>query len=134
VQLQPLVTSFLEGEGFSYERAGALVRVDGVGQGFTVVVRADDDDAVLTIYAVSTLAVPEERRQAVMELVTRVGFDLRVGSFDLDLDDGELRFRTAVDFEGVEPSVGLLKNAFYTAVATMRRYLPEVAAVVAGRR
>jgi hypothetical protein len=39
---------------------------------------------------------PADRRPAIMELLTRINFDLAVGCFELDLADGEIRFRTSI--------------------------------------
>jgi hypothetical protein len=39
---------------------------------------------------------PADHRTVIMELLTRINFDLAVGCFELDLADGEIRFRTSI--------------------------------------
>jgi hypothetical protein len=43
--------------------------------------------------------VPEHRRSAVIEALTRINYQLIYGSFEMDLADGEIRFRTVVEAE-----------------------------------
>jgi hypothetical protein len=76
--------------------------------------------------------VPEERRAAAMELVTRANWGLPVGNFELDLDTGELNFKTSVDLEDVEPSDALLRHLVLTNVYTFDQYRPAIEAVVRG--
>jgi hypothetical protein len=129
--------SFLKSEQLPFEEAGAdLWRVAGTAPGdeWMVVVQCGDDDvvSVFSVYAVSTAAVPPDQRARVMELVTRINYGLQAGCFELDVDDGELRTRASVDFEGATASASLVRNVFFIAVALMQRYLPAVVAVIDG--
>lgn len=58
------------------------------------------DDGYMTICRVPILAVAEYRDE-VMRYLTMVNFNLRVGNFDLDLDDGEIAFRTFTCYDGM---------------------------------
>ncbi|MDE3175249.1 MAG: YbjN domain-containing protein [Pseudomonadota bacterium] len=69
---------------------------------------------------------PEPRRAAMQELLTRANFGMFVGAFELDLDDGEIRFKTAVDFRGDRLSAALVRNAVETNWLTMTRHLPAM--------
>ncbi len=54
----------------------------------------------VAIYSAIPINVPEERRLAAAELITRANYGLRLGNFELDFSDGELRFKTSIDVEG----------------------------------
>ena len=71
-------------------------------------------------------------RLAVAEYITRANYGLRIGNFELDFDDGEVRYKSSLDFESVELTPGLIRNTIYPAVQTMDRYLPGVLSVVFG--
>ena len=77
--------------------------------------------------------VPEERRAAVGELLARINYGLIVGNFEIDLTDGEVRFKASVDFGGGEPSVALLKPLVATSLAQFDRWLPALRAVAGGQ-
>lgn len=76
--------------------------------------------------------VPEARRGAVCELLTRINYALRIGNFEMDLRDGELLFRTAVDVEGGELTPQMVDSLVGTGYFTFERYFPAIMRVVYG--
>jgi hypothetical protein len=91
----------------------------------------EDEDRVI-FYSLYPEPVPEEGRTAVAELFTRVNFGLLIGNFELDLSDGEARYRTSIDVEGAELTDALLRQLVYANVAAMDHFLPAISAVAAG--
>jgi hypothetical protein len=85
-------------------------------------------------YACSPLPVPEEKRAEMGEFINRGNFGMRIGNFEMDLADGEVRYKSSVDFEGFEPSPVLFKNTIYPAVNMMDKYLPGIMAVLSGAK
>jgi hypothetical protein len=55
---------------------------------------------------------------------------MRIGNFEMDFEDGEVRFRTSIDFEGQGLSYALVSNHVYPNVWMMDRYLPGLFAIV----
>lgn len=85
-------------------------------------------------YCVATVHVPEELRLAVAEYITRANYGLRIGNFEMDYGDGEVRYKSSLDFEGVTLTPTLIRNTIYPAVTTMDRYLPGLMKVIYGGR
>jgi hypothetical protein len=85
-------------------------------------------------YAVSTIKVPEESRMAVAEFITRANYGLRIGNFELDYSDGEVRYKSSLDLEGEALAPNLIRNALYPAVQTMDSYLAGLMKVSFGGR
>ena len=83
-------------------------------------------------YVVMPVRVPANMRVTVAEYITRANYGLRIGNFEMDFDDGEVRYKSSLDFEGVELTTGLIRNAIYPAVQTMDRYLPGLLSVIFG--
>jgi hypothetical protein len=83
-------------------------------------------------YVVMPVRAPANMRVAVAEYLTRANYGLRIGNFEMDFDDGEVRYKSSLDFEGVELTSGLIRNAIYPAVQTMDRYLPGLLSVIFG--
>ncbi|MHB8646935.1 MAG: YbjN domain-containing protein [Thermomicrobiales bacterium] len=95
-------------------------------------VHAQDRDVQLLIYSVMIGAVPAERRPAVAEFLTRVNYYMAIGNFEMDYDEGEIRYKTSVDVEGDRLSVAMARRLFKTNVATMDLFLPGIEAVIRG--
>ncbi len=85
---------------------------------------------VLVCFTRCPFDAPPERLGAVAELVTRINHGLRVGNFELDLDGGEVRFRNALDFSGVELTGRLALNVLLPCAFTLDRFLPAFDALV----
>ncbi len=93
-------------------------------------IRADLEQFIF--YVVMPVRAPAHMRAAVAEFITRANYGLRIGNFELDFDDGEVRYKSSIDFEGLQLTAGLIRNTMYPAVQTMDRYLPGVLAVIFG--
>lgn len=85
-------------------------------------------------YVIAPVKAPEEVRDAVAEYITRANFGLRIGNFEMDYSDGEVRYKSSIDFEDEELTPGLIKHAIYPAVHTLDFYLPGLLAVMYGNK
>ncbi|MCD4738827.1 MAG: YbjN domain-containing protein [Anaerolineae bacterium] len=83
-------------------------------------------------YVMVPIKAPEEKRLACAEFVTRVNYGLRIGNFELDLSDGEVRYKSSLDFENETLTYNLIEVAIYPAVKTTDRYLPGLMKVIYG--
>ncbi len=87
---------------------------------------------ICLLYVVAPNRVPQSRRQAVAEFVARANYGLILGCFELDMEDGEVRYRYGVDVEDSELSPAMAKNMIYSAISTMDRYYQGLMAVAYG--
>jgi len=83
-------------------------------------------------YVLCPMKADEQARPAVAEYITRANFGLRIGNLELDYEDGEVRYKSSIDFEDGELTPQLMRNAIYSAVRTMDRYLGGLFAVMYG--
>jgi hypothetical protein len=85
-------------------------------------------------YAVAPVRVPDEIRPAVAEFITRANYGMRIGNFEMDYSDGELRYKSCIDFEGETLTFNWIRHAIYPAVLTMNHYFPSLMSVIYGGR
>ncbi|MCA9489215.1 MAG: YbjN domain-containing protein [Myxococcales bacterium] len=98
----------------------------------TGIVAARRDMSILLFYAVGPERVPPERRAAVAEYMTRANFGLPMGCFEMDWEDGEVRYRTALDYEGTSLAPVQIDNLVQPAIHVSDRYLPALLQVARG--
>jgi hypothetical protein len=91
-----------------------------------------DDLDQFVFYAVAPVKAPDHARNAVAEFITRANYGLRIGNFELDFSDGEVRYKSSLDYENAALTPALLRNAIYPAVQTMDRYLRGLLEVIYG--
>jgi hypothetical protein len=94
------------------------------------IIRVDLEEFLF--YAVAPVKIQDDVRLAVSEYITRANYGLRIGNFELDYSDGEIRYKSSLDFEGQILTQQLIRNAIYPAVHTMDRYLPGLLRVSYG--
>lgn len=94
-------------------------------------VALEDQDCFL-FYSICPIRAPEELRTRVLELIARINYRLVLGRFDLDIDDGQIIFTTAINVEGDTLTPALIRNLVYANLATMDRFLPSIFALIHG--
>ena len=93
-----------------------------------------EDDKVTCVYAFP-VAAPEGVREKAGELVCRLGYKLTFGSFNIDFDNGELRYRYVMPSEELEADpMEKAQRLLYLPHAMITRYGPAFIKVVLGAR
>jgi len=88
------------------------------------------DNQVL-IYAVCPTNIPPAQRARIAEFITRANYCLILGNFEMDFNDGELRFKLAYNYDDTfPPSEEVFKKSFFTSLNMLDRYLPGIMSVV----
>ena len=67
-----------------------------------------------------------------MKFITRVNYRLVVGNFELDLSDGEVNYKTAIDCDDTCVSPEMIRNLLHTNLATFDKHLPGLEAILDG--
>jgi hypothetical protein len=83
-------------------------------------------------YSVCPAKVPEDRRKDMAQLLTFVNYSLILGNFEMDLGDGEIRYKTSLDVRNAELTPELIEPLVYTNVAVMDEHLPDIMSVATG--
>lgn len=88
-----------------------------------------------TVYAVSPIGVNEDDRtmmETMAEFICRMNFGLRNGSFDLDVRDGEIRYKSYVDSDKTVPSRAIIRNSIGIPLLMYERYSEGIVGIVFG--
>jgi hypothetical protein len=93
---------------------------------------AHEEQQQFAFYSLCPVHAPEEMRMAVAECITRANHHLIIGNFELDFEDGEIRYKTSIDVEGDRLSLALIQQMVYANLAMMDHYLPGIMAVLYG--
>ena len=99
---------------------------------WTCLAQADDEAQQVVFYSLCPVSVADEHYGAIAELILRVNDRLIIGNFELDIDQGDIRYKTSLDTEGDRLTPALMRRLVYANVHTMDTYLPGIIAVLAG--
>lgn len=131
--LDALVT-FFEDDQWEFslveERNALHIHYSGVFGTLAGVAWAREDESEFIFYSIYRKPIPANKRPAVAELITRINYGMFIGNFEMDYDDGELRYKTSVDIEDGELTSNLIRPIVYLNFNRMDKYLPAIQAVV----
>lgn len=99
---------------------------------FDCFVVAREDAGILAVYAQPELAIPEDSVREAALLIAHLNFGMPIGGWELDVDEGLVRFKTSVDLGDEPPTAGLVERMVDLAVASARASLPALAAFASG--
>ncbi len=95
--------------------------------------RVREESNQFIFLSILTEKAPEDRRPVVAEFLTRANFGLNIGNFEMDFDDGEIRYKTSVDVSQDRLTPGLIDPLVKASLVAMDDYLPGIQAVIAGK-
>ncbi|MDE6035465.1 MAG: YbjN domain-containing protein [Ruminococcus sp.] len=97
------------------------------------IIKVNEDDFV--IYAISPVSSDVDDADIMAEMaefLTRANYGLRCGNFEMDYDDGEIRYRVYVDCEDNLPGSTVIMNGIVIASATFQRYANGITGIIFG--
>lgn len=129
--IEPLaaVKTALDNQGLKYEMFNEdVIRLsfnsNSCGS-WTTLIQLDAVKELLVLYAVFPKAVPPVKRQRISLMLMNENYDRSIGSFEMDQEDGELRYRTNLSL-----SAGWNEEAFQQLLGdqlqVMECYLPAI--------
>jgi hypothetical protein len=110
--------------GCPYRRSGRGVhfRVRGRAAGYAARFLVDAHRPPGDLRGFGGTLVPEGRRAAVAEALSRINWRLRLGCFEMDWSDGELHFRTSVDVAGGCLAPAMVGSLLFAGMSAQDRY------------
>ena len=130
------VAAFFTEDGWSFEQMPErpILRLPFQGKGGRwncyAQIRVTRDVEQVLFYSVLPLNVPADKLPAIAEFITRANYGMALGNFELDFNDGEVRYKTSIDVTETEITSSLLRPLIYTNVLMMDKYMSGLMAVV----
>lgn len=81
-------------------------------------------------YSTVGYPVPKEKRTQMALFITWLNNMRLFGNFEMDLQTGDVRFKTYIDCEGVELTERAIDRTMLINVTTMQKYLPQILQVI----
>ena len=136
----PLLKSakdYLENDGWTYELLESHSTIafgfEGRNGKWHCMVQTREKENQLIFYSSLENGIPEEMIEKLMRFITIVNYRLVVGNFEMDISDGELNYKTALDLDEITPSQSLIRNMIQTNLATFDRHLLGINSIIEGK-
>ena len=79
--------------------------------------RVQEREGLLAVYGVLPFSIPESHKSAAMLLMTQINYDMIVGNLEIDINDGEIRYKNAIDVEAVGLDDDIIEHLIQSVVA-----------------
>ena len=129
--------SYLDHEQLPYREndSHTWISLDGYpgdAASYRIIAEVDESARLFQVFGDAPTFIPEGSRPAVAETITRANDRLRNGKFELDLDNGRLRFSVCQVLSGAGLDHDVIERLLYSPVTMLDRYLPAVLSVIYG--
>lgn len=101
----------------------------GQFQGYFLI---DEETDCVQFHLVLPITVPATQLQTASEFICRVNYGLLIGHFDIDLDDGEVRYRTSIILHDAPTNANTIRNVMYPTLMMVDHYFPAFMKVIYG--
>ncbi|MBP5321124.1 MAG: hypothetical protein J6334_09050 [Kiritimatiellae bacterium] len=93
----------------------------------------DFGDDYYIVYAISPINADKETPQEMLKYLSMANYGLRNGNFELDVRDGEIRYKCYVNCDGIEAlSKSIIEDSIKIPCAMFDRYGNGIAALAMG--
>lgn len=129
---------YMEEEEWKYEilEGETIIRFHFKGRAGRLLCYGEVDEGKcwLIFYSYMPVNSPADKMTAVSEFLSRANRGMRIGNFELDYDDGEVRYKTSIDVEGGELSNKMIDNLLRANLTTMDRYFTGLMELIYGEK
>ena len=137
-QIFEAVVKYFEEEHWKYlwvETAGEtrlFTQMPRKNGDFLYMIRVREEKDELVFYTYYEVKVPESKRQEAAAFFTQVNDGLTIGNFEMNMEDGEARFRMGVAVTDRPLTSSEIDHLVVSGLSTAEHYLPGLMAVIGG--
>ena len=79
--------------------------------------RVQEKNNLLAVYGILPFLIPESHQSAAMLLITQINYDMLIGNLEMDINDGEIRYKNAIDVEAVGMDENTIEHLLQSVIA-----------------
>lgn len=79
--------------------------------------RVQENNSLLAVYGILPFLIPESHQSAAMLLITQINYDMLIGNLEMDINDGEIRYKNAIDIEAVGIDDHIMEHLLQSVIA-----------------
>ena len=130
LQITESILKEQEWQFYRLEDSSLRIDVNGQSARWITLIKCIDKHQQLLVYSICPNKTPEAKFSEVQEFLTRANFGLKFGNFEFDYNDGEIRFKTSVQFEGDFDFAPMIGECLSLNIAIFDRYLSGILQVL----
>lgn len=127
-----LITDFLNNQQwqFTQDENIFIFGISGENGKFQCILDYAEADKRFVFISVCGAYAPQDCIMSMLELLNEINSRLFFGTFDMNMDKGEIKFKTNLALNHILLSAGLVAEMIMTNVMTMDTYLPAIIGLI----
>ncbi|MCB8815080.1 YbjN domain-containing protein [Desulfosporosinus shakirovi] len=119
---------------FDFDNKNGIIKLEisGINTDFHAFLFVDEEQESLLCNTHIDQKIPSSKRLEVCDYMSRVNYELINGNFEMDMDNGEIRYRTFLDLADARPSQDQVLNIVWNGVLGFDTYYPGLMKLVYG--
>lgn len=119
---------------FDFDNKNGIIKLEirGINTDFDVFLFVDEEQESLLCNTHIDQKIPLSKRLEVCDFMSRVNYELINGNFEMDMENGEIRYRTFLDLADAHPSQDQVLNIVWNGVLGFDTYYPGLMKLVYG--
>lgn len=79
--------------------------------------RVQEKNKLLAVYGILPFLIPESHQSAAILLITQINYDMLIGNLEMDINDGEIRYKNAIDIEAIGIDDNIIEHLLQSVIA-----------------
>jgi hypothetical protein len=92
-----------------------------------------DGNQIFIFYSVWPSKIEIAKRSAMVELLTHINYGIKLGNFEMDLNDGEIRYKTSLFSEDKNWKPEVIRSVVFPNLNMMAYYWESIQALIEGQ-
>ncbi|WP_242457775.1 YbjN domain-containing protein [Pedobacter sp. BS3] len=98
----------------------------GTNGSFQCFADLNEDESQFIFSSICGANTPAEKKRKMLELLNAINYKLFFGNFEMNWEDGEIRFRTSISYKNLNININFIEELIMTNIITMDKSLPSI--------
>lgn len=99
---------------------------------FHCVADLKEDMKIFLFYAVCSINISQNKIDILSKFLTKINYGRMIGNFELDMNDGEIRYKISLNYDDIDLSHTVIDNIVSTCIQSMDTVTPIIGGLVYG--
>lgn len=125
-----IVKNFFDRQEWQYSQISdkniLFLGISGENGKFQCVADLVEDEKQFMFFSILGSNVPSEKRVIVDTLLNELNYEIFLGNFEMNPENGEVRFKTTISYKNLSINESFIEELISTNIATMDSCLPKI--------
>jgi hypothetical protein len=128
------VVTFFQEKNWDYDvvTSDSILSTEVAGENgsWKCLILIEEEAQYLCFYSILPFNVNPNRKEFLAEFLMRANFGMKIGNFEMDFEDGEIRYKTSLNLGHIDINSAIIERLIYSNLSMMDIYLPGIMKVM----